>query len=173
MTSDHPLDNPQAEPQNEPKIRLSYLLAYDGSPHAQAAIDLILELPHEGDFSSGSCAITLFSVLPTQAIGPHEQLQEALGIEEQRLREAGYEAHSILKAGNPAATINDYAQETRVDLIVMGAKGRRATLGILLGGVAQQVVEYSSRPVLIVRAPFKGLKKILVVVDGSGSSRRP
>ena len=57
-----------------------------------------------------------------------------------------------------------------MDLIVIGAKGLRATLGILLGGVAQQVVEYSNHPVLVVRAPYKGLGHILFVTDGSKSS---
>ena len=46
----------------------------------------------------------------------------------------------------------------------------RATLGILLGGVAQQVVEYAACPVLIVRAPYRGLRRILLVTDGSPSS---
>ena len=48
----------------------------------------------------------------------------------------------------------------------------RATLGILLGGVAQQVVEYATTPVLVVRAPYHGLRRVLVVTDGSAHSRR-
>lgn len=48
----------------------------------------------------------------------------------------------------------------------------RATLGILLGGVAQQVVEYSVSPVLVIRAPFRGLRRVLLVTDGSQNSRR-
>ena len=39
-----------------------------------------------------------------------------------------------------------------------------------MGGVAQQVVEYANCPVLIVRAPYKRLSKILVATDGSKSS---
>jgi nucleotide-binding universal stress UspA family protein len=54
---------------------------------------------------------------------------------------------------------------------VLGAKGLRATLGILLGGVAQQVVEYAHCPVLVVRAPYQGLRRILVVTDGSAHSQ--
>jgi nucleotide-binding universal stress UspA family protein len=47
----------------------------------------------------------------------------------------------------------------------------RATLGILLGGVAQQVIEYAPCPVLVVRAPAKKLQHILLVVDGSPNSK--
>ena len=50
----------------------------------------------------------------------------------------------------------------------MGAKGLRATLGILLGGVAQTVVEYANWPVLVVRAPFEGLHKVLLVSELAG-----
>lgn len=74
--------------------------------------------------------------------------------------------------GYPQEIIIEYAEEHDIDLIVVGAKGLRATLGILLGGVAQQVVEYSSRPVLVVRAPFASLEKICLVTDGSEYSHR-
>jgi nucleotide-binding universal stress UspA family protein len=154
------------------KSGLSFLIAYDGSEHARAAVELLLELAEKNDIPAGRCALTLISVLPTQWIGSHEQVEGVLKEEEKRLNASGYSTQMILKAGNPAATINDYAQEHQADLIVVGAKGRRATLGILLGGVAQQVVEYSNSPVLVVRAPYHGLRRILVVVDGSESSRK-
>jgi nucleotide-binding universal stress UspA family protein len=153
------------------RTKLTYLLAYDRSQHARAAVELLLDLPSESGISPSNCAVTLMTVLPTQSISGHEDFQAALEREEQRLLDAGFEAHSILKAGNPAATLNDFAKETQADLILIGAKGLRAALGVLLGGVAQQVVEYSSCPVLVVRAPFRGLKHILLVVDGSHSSK--
>jgi nucleotide-binding universal stress UspA family protein len=53
----------------------------------------------------------------------------------------------------------------------VGAKGLRSTAGILLGGVAQQVVEYARCPVLVVRTPYQGFCRILLVTDGSPSSR--
>ena len=81
------------------------------------------------------------------------------------------QVETILIAGNPAATLNAHAQEIQADLMLIGAKGLRATLGILLGGVAQQVVEYSTCPVLVVRAPYHGLKRILLVTDGSEQSQ--
>jgi nucleotide-binding universal stress UspA family protein len=64
-----------------------------------------------------------------------------------------------------------FAEENQPDLIVMGARGLRSTLGILLGGVAQNVVEYASCPVLIVRAPYEGLRRVLLATDGSDNSQ--
>ena len=170
MKSDSTIENAGLPAQAASKTGLSYLLAYDGSEHARAAVQLLLDLPETGGFMPSRCSLTLISVLPTQSIAGHEQLQQALSDEESRLKQAGFEVQTILKAGNPAASINDHAQEAQVDMILVGARGRRSALGILLGGVAQQVVEYSTRPVLVVRAPYQGLKRILVVVDGSESS---
>lgn len=81
---------------------------------------------------------------------------------------AGIAAETNLILGSPAEKIIETAEAKKSDLIVLGAKGLRATLGILLGGVAQQVVvEYVHCPVLVVRAPYQGLHRILVVTDGS------
>ncbi len=167
MESKKPKISAPSAAQIEQKAGLSFLVAYDGSEHARAAIEMLLELASKNRIPTASCSVTVISVLPTQSIGPHEQVEAILKDEENRLSAAGYHTQTILKAGNPAATINDYAQEHQADLIIVGAKGRRATLGILLGGVAQQVVEYSKSPVLVVRAPYHGLRHILVVVDGS------
>jgi nucleotide-binding universal stress UspA family protein len=84
---------------------------------------------------------------------------------------AGITVGADLILGSPAEKIIETAAAKKSGLIVLGAKGLRATLGILLGGVAQQVVEYAHCPVLIVRAPYQGLRRILVVTDGSASSQ--
>ena len=152
--------------------KMHYLLAYDGSEHAQAAIQLLLDLPCACSIPPEHCSVTLMSVLPTQSIGGHEQMQAGLNREGQRLAEAGMQVETILIAGNPAASLNAYGEEIQADLLLIGAKGLRATLGILLGGVAQQVVEYSTCPVLVVRAPYHGLKRILLVTDGSEQSQQ-
>jgi nucleotide-binding universal stress UspA family protein len=84
---------------------------------------------------------------------------------------AGITAETDLILGSPAEKIIEIAETKKSDMIVLGAKGLRATLGILLGGVAQQVVEYAHCPVLLVRAPYRGLRRILLVTDGSPNSQ--
>jgi nucleotide-binding universal stress UspA family protein len=153
-----------ANPRDATSMRI--LLAYDGSRHAQAGIDLLNALP-----LSIHSSITILAVMPTQYISAHEALQERLKLEKEKFAGKGLEVDTDLRAGNPAATINEFAQNCQVDLTVIGAKGLRATLGILLGGVAQQVVEYSCCPVLVMREPFRGLKRILLVTDGSTFSQ--
>jgi nucleotide-binding universal stress UspA family protein len=58
--------------------------------------------------------------------------------------------HAI-REGHPGKVILDYAQEQKIDLIVMGTHGRRGLDRILLGSVTEEVVRLSSVPVLTVR----------------------
>jgi nucleotide-binding universal stress UspA family protein len=149
------------------KQRMKILLADDGSQHAQAAVKLIQELP-----LPSKCRVHVLRVFPpgqTFAVG---QMERSLKHTVEQLLEGGIQADSNLVLGSPAERIVETAGRMKPDLIVMGAKGLRATLGILLGGVAQQVVEYASSPVLVVRAPYRGLRRVVAVTDGSAHSRR-
>jgi nucleotide-binding universal stress UspA family protein len=148
------------------KRRMKILLADDGSQHAQAAVKLLQELPFPPQ--SSVHVLRVFPPGQTNAVG---QIERSLKHTEEQLREGG-KADSNLVLGYPAEKIVETAKQMNPELIVMGAKGLRATLGILLGGVAQQVVEYAPSPVLVVRAPYQGLRRVLVVTDGSAHSRR-
>ncbi|MDZ7271703.1 MAG: universal stress protein [candidate division KSB1 bacterium] len=71
-----------------------------------------------------------------------------------------------------APTILEYAEDKRIDLIVMGTHGRRGLGRLFLGSVAEEVVRHASCPVLTVRGKDKArkprpLKHILVPVDYS------
>jgi nucleotide-binding universal stress UspA family protein len=48
--------------------------------------------------------------------------------------------------------------------------GSHATFGVLLGCIAQQEVEYAIHPVLVVRPPYSGKQRVLLVTDGSDQS---
>lgn len=153
------------------------LLAFDGSEHAQAAIKLLGQMPlARCDNASQTTQVTVLAVMPPQYITGHEQLQAALDGAVNALQGMGLRAAGILKAGDPAATIVAQGEELHAELIIVGAKGLRATLGILLGGVAQQVVEYAHHPVLVVRAAhaeagLPALRRALLVTDGSKYSQ--
>jgi len=55
--------------------------------------------------------------------------------------------------GNPGVRIIKKAEESKADLIVIGAKGRSRLREILMGSVANTVVNNSPCPVLVVRPP--------------------
>jgi nucleotide-binding universal stress UspA family protein len=143
------------------------LLAIDGSEHAYAAAAFLLNLP-----LPQSCSIRALGVFQPRDAGNLHLLYEPLDKIEKDFQARGIRISTELLAGSPAEKIIETAQANPTDLIVLGAKGLRATLGILLGGVAQQVVEYSNYPVLIVRAPFSGIRRVLLVTDGSPHSQQ-
>ena len=146
---------------------MKILLAYDGSQHAQAAVKLVqdLTLPPKSN-------VYLLHVFPPGKTSYVAQLERDLEAAKDELLSRQIKADADLVLGYPAEKIVETATKMKPDLIVIGAKGLRATLGILLGGVAQQVVEYACCPTLIVRAPYHGLRHILLVSDGSFYSQR-
>ena len=149
------------------KRRMKILLADDGSPHAQAAVKLLKELP-----LPPKSRVHVLRVFQPGQIDALRHMERNLKQTEGNLLGAGIKVDADLVLGYPAEKIVETAKKMKPDIILIGAKGLRATLGILLGGVAQQVVEYACCPVLIVRAPYHGLRHILLVTDGSLFSQR-
>lgn len=66
-----------------------------------------------------------------------------------RAEDAGLEAVSEVRRGNPAEVILDYCFETDVDLVTMGHHDEHDQR-TMLGSVAQKIVAKSTRPVLTV-----------------------
>ena len=63
----------------------------------------------------------------------------------------GVKASSMLAKGRPFEQIVHLAKGLKMDLIVMGTYGHRGAERILIGSVAERVIEYASCPVLVVR----------------------
>lgn len=146
---------------------INILLAFDGSEHAFAAIDLLRNLPLTSDSN-----ILILGVLVPRESSNHAILEASLQKAEDLLLSSGFQVQKEMVLGYPAEMIMQFANQNKVDLIAMGAKGLRHTLGILLGGVAQQIIEYSEQPVLVVRSPLQKLHRVLFVTDGSISSQK-
>jgi len=155
------MDTPQV---NQP---FNILLATDGSEHAMAAANLVNDLALLAPSS-----ITIFAVLVPREASNYSKLDAALKQTKATFQnKKGISVTIEMQTGYPAEKITEYAEEHRPDLIILGAKGLRHTLGILLGGVAQQVVEYSQAPVMVVRAPYTGLQRFMLAIDASECSR--
>ena len=63
----------------------------------------------------------------------------------------GVKSASLLAKGRPFEQIVHLAKGLNMDLIVIGTYGRRGTERILIGSVAERVIEYSPCPVLVVK----------------------
>jgi nucleotide-binding universal stress UspA family protein len=64
---------------------------------------------------------------------------------------AGVKAHPLIVKGRPFEQIVHLASGLNIDLIVMGTYGQRAAERILIGSVAERVIEYAHCPVLVVK----------------------
>lgn len=146
------------------------LLAVDGSDHSLAAVRLLQDLPLN-DPNQQECSVTVIGALLPRESSNYAAHQVPLDTAHKMLSKQGYGVCTELITGHPAEVIIKYSQEHDPDLIIVGARGLRATLGILLGGTAQQVVEYAHCPVLVVRAPYQELRRILLLTDGSAHSQ--
>lgn len=142
----------------------SVLLADDGSPDILAAIDLLVELP------CYACTVTALSVVSQKEASGVAIREACLEQTRQRLEEAEICAHTMLKGGSPAEVILQVTEELTPHLVVLGATGLSHVFGILLGGVAERVVEQIRFPVLIYREPYRKLRKIGFFTDGSSQA---
>ena len=57
----------------------------------------------------------------------------------------------MVEEGDPAARIIDISSKLDVDLIVLGSRGTSELGQFLLGSVANKVVQYAHKPVMVVR----------------------
>jgi nucleotide-binding universal stress UspA family protein len=73
-----------------------------------------------------------------------EQVAEAL-------RREGLQVETVAREGDPAEVIADEARERGVDLIALGTHGRSGLAHLLLGSVAERVIQHSSCPVVTLR----------------------
>jgi nucleotide-binding universal stress UspA family protein len=70
-----------------------------------------------------------------------------------RLSKDGVDPTKFIRFGRPHEEISRFAEEQKVDLIVMGTHGRTGLAHFLVGSVAERVVRTSKVPVLTVPQP--------------------
>jgi nucleotide-binding universal stress UspA family protein len=87
-------------------------------------------------------------------LGPDTPADELVDAALERFRASGIEARGEIRRVTPGDTpeqIVQVAEEVKADLIVMGTRGMTEWKSILLGGVANKVVQHAVCPVLLVR----------------------
>jgi nucleotide-binding universal stress UspA family protein len=137
------------------------LIATDGSPSAEEAVELGLELASENDAEVFAVEVKpAVDVAPWAAFGmsagaphvPSPEDREALDDAMARAEARGIHVTGELLTGVPVDEIVAAADSHDVDLIVMGSRGHGAVARALLGSVSIGVLRETRRPVLIVRA---------------------
>ena len=66
-------------------------------------------------------------------------------------------AQRIVRHKKPAKAIREMVEKERIDMIVIGARGRSATAGVLLGSVTENLIFSSHVPLIVVKKKGAGI----------------
>jgi nucleotide-binding universal stress UspA family protein len=134
------------------------LVCFDGSEWSKKALEQAITIAQK--FSS---RITVLSVVPKVCFlemgidcatveGIFKTETEGnLNAAKKIMEERGVIGETLILEGTPSDVIVDYAKDNKIDLIVMGSKGKDATERTLFGSVTQKVAANATQSVLIVR----------------------
>lgn len=131
------------------------LLGFDGSEGSEQALNRAMMLLEENG------ELIILAVIPSPADKTfvveemyQKMKRKAEHMIDDVIKDIGQHEFSItgmVEEGDPAAIIIDVSNKLDVDLIVLGSRGR-SELGIyLIGSVANKVVQYAHKPVMVVR----------------------
>ena len=134
------------------------MIATDGSDCSRLATDKGIELAR---LSGGT--VYAVHVISTAYLSPrgggweliHEELkkqgQQAVDYIKGFGEINGIKVESILLEGNPSEELIRYADEEKMDIVIMGTLGKTGLDRLLIGSVAGNLVRHSSVPVMVVR----------------------
>jgi nucleotide-binding universal stress UspA family protein len=138
------------------------LVPLDFSKHADAALDLALELGREHGaevhlfhaYELPTAVTMAYGIAVPQTVwdGIQEAAVARLAQGLDRIEKAGLKGKSHLATGPAADTIVDAAETHHAELIVMGTRGLTGLKHVLLGSVAERTIRLAPCPVLTVKA---------------------
>jgi len=80
-----------------------------------------------------------------------KKAQEMLDSAKESCEKQGVQFASKILDGSPASKISEFAEEEKVDLVIVGSRGLSGIMGAILGSVANSIVHKSKVSVLVVK----------------------
>ena len=155
-------------PSNLENTRISKILvAIDGSEHSFKASEYVLELAKS--FGAQLYAVTVTYIPASDHLSQKEVLSKSLVEDSSNnsMKDAGnwFESFTqnakedniqlkteLINSARPVDyVILEYAEEQKIDLIVVGTKGRTGFKKLMLGSIASSIVTYAHCPVIVVK----------------------
>ena len=116
------------------------LIATDGSKHSEKAAIAAIEL---SQLTKGKVTAIYVEDRDKKGIEATERIREMAG-------KAGIPFEARIVEGNPANEILKFAEDAKMDVIVIGSIGVTGLKKFMIGSVAEKVVLHSKVPVLTV-----------------------
>lgn len=134
------------------------VVAYDGSDHADRALDRAAELASSGAELVVVSAAELSTLSHDPALGMStadpidaDWVRENLDKARARLGATGATVRTVEAHGDPADAVVRQAKDEDADLIVVGTRGLNVAQRALLGSVSTRIVHHADCDVLVVR----------------------
>jgi len=131
------------------------LVGFDGSEGSKKALDKSISLINENG------ELILLAVIPSPSeksfvdVETYKSLKKrAKDIIDEIINDIGkqeYTIKGIIEEGDPSVQIINTSTKLNVDLIVLGSRGTSKIGRYLIGSVANKVVQYAYKPVMVVR----------------------
>ena len=180
-----PTQTKAIEPTKEVAIK-KVLVPLDGSPFSEQALQVAQALVH-----AYGAHLTLMSVHQDgrqflgavrgqagQLKGELSERTEYLSQTTWQLKNSGIQADFSIHSGSIAEEISSLCIDADMDLVVMSTSGRTGIERLVLGSVANKVVQLTNTPVLLIRpgAQWRSrssqFKRLLATLDGSATSEQ-
>ena len=131
------------------------VVATDGSASAERSVRVAMDLAARFEAAVHALYVVDAGEVAESPPDLREEMEEAL-------RAAGEDAlafvddrdeavTTVVREGDPATEVVDYAEAVDADLVATGTRGRHGEHAFLLGSVAEGLVRHCDRPVLTVR----------------------
>ena len=130
------------------------LVGVDGSFESTAAAAFAAELAGRTDAKLVLAFVAETTHLPAPGLGRRERDYGAalLRREAARFQHPGLQLQTIFRTGSAPEELADLAAELDAALVVVGHRGRGNVQRLLIGSVADRLMQMSPRPVLVHRS---------------------
>lgn len=160
---------------------MKILCAIDGSRYSQWGLDWLRRLcsPDDGSLMLVHAVdMTQFKALPKLDQKSRSALVKVLEFSlegaarllegaEVKAAKTWSDVRAKLLRGHPAEVIARSAKRERADLLVIGSRGVTEFQPMLLGSVSRKLLMQAPCPVLVVKKPAHGLRRVVFGADGS------
>ena len=139
---------------------MKILFCSDGSPQAENAVRF-------GALIAAACQAETSILGIVEKVGKEDTVLRALRRAQEILKEYHLNAELITKAGRPVREIVKRTQETKYDLVAIGAARKGVRSPLCMSARAYKIIESVEPPVLVVIGERTALRRILLCTGGT------